>query len=75
MKSDPMIEGRCVMNILRRALQRDPTRRFSSAAEMGEACERYLYEKGYGPTNLTLKQYVMGLFPEASAEPVRFGLV
>ena len=25
----------------------------------------YLYDKGYGPTNLTLKQYLNGLFPEA----------
>jgi serine/threonine-protein kinase len=57
-----------VMSILRKALQRDPNRRFASAAEMGEACEHYLYDKGYGPTNLTLKQYVLRLFPEAAAE-------
>jgi hypothetical protein len=31
---------------------------------MGEACEHYLYDKGYGPTNLTLKHYVTTLFPE-----------
>lgn len=57
-----------VMAILRRALQRDPTRRFASAAEMGEACEHHLYDKGYGPTNLSLKQYLAGLFPEAPGE-------
>jgi serine/threonine protein kinase len=52
-----------VLAILRRALQRDPAHRFSSAAEMGEACEHFLYDKGYGPTNLTLKHYLRLLFP------------
>ena len=27
---------------------------------MGAACEHFLYDKGYGPTNLTLKQYLGG---------------
>jgi serine/threonine protein kinase len=56
-----------VMVILRRALQRDPARRYASAGEMGEACEHFLYDKGYGPTNLTLKQYVHRLFPGTDA--------
>jgi eukaryotic-like serine/threonine-protein kinase len=56
-----------VMGILKRALQRDPGRRYGSAAEMGVACEHFLYDKGYGPTNLTLKQYLNVLFPESSA--------
>jgi serine/threonine-protein kinase len=54
-----------VLAIHRRALERAPARRFDSAGEMGEACEHYLYDKGYGPTNLTLKHYVRALFPEA----------
>jgi serine/threonine-protein kinase len=59
------------MAILQQALQRKPERRFASAAEMGEACEHLLYDKGYGPTNLTLKQYLAGLFPEAfQSEPL-----
>ncbi len=53
--------------IVRRALERNPNRRYASAAEMGEACEHHLYDKGYGPTNLTLKRYVARLFPEAEA--------
>jgi serine/threonine-protein kinase len=53
--------------IVRRALERDPERRYASAAEMGEACEHFLYDKGYGPTNLTLKRYVRHLFPETAA--------
>jgi len=58
-----------VMQILRRALRRAPTHRFASAAEMGEACEHFLYDKGYGPTNLTLKQQLAVLFPDAAAAP------
>ena len=53
-----------VMAILRTALQRDATRRYASAGEMGQACEHFLYDKGYGPTNLTLKQYLSTIFPE-----------
>ena len=52
--------------IVRKALQRDPARRYATAAEMGAACEHFLYDKGYGPTNLTLKEYVGGLFPGAA---------
>ena len=33
-----------------------------SAAAMGEACEHFLYDKGYGPTNLTLKHYLASVF-------------
>jgi serine/threonine-protein kinase len=48
--------------ILTRALERASARRFPSAASMGEACEHVLYDKGYGPTNLTLKHYVGSIF-------------
>jgi serine/threonine-protein kinase len=62
-----------VMAIVRTALQRDPTRRYASAAEMGAACEHFLYDKGYGPTNLTLKQYVHTLFPDMKPLPPAAG--
>jgi serine/threonine protein kinase len=48
--------------ILARALERNPARRYLSAAAMGEACEHFLYDKGYGPTNLTLKHYLASIF-------------
>jgi eukaryotic-like serine/threonine-protein kinase len=51
-----------VLQILRRALQREAAKRYASAAEMGEACEHFLYDKGYGPTNLTLKHYLASVF-------------
>lgn len=58
-----------IMDILKRALQRDPAKRFPDAAAMGEACEHFLYDKGYGPTNLTLKQYLLSLFPGEPGAP------
>jgi serine/threonine protein kinase len=53
--------------ILARALERSSPRRFPSAAAMGEACEHFLYDKGYGPTNLTLKHYLLSTFGHAGA--------
>jgi serine/threonine-protein kinase len=53
--------------ILGKALDRNPGRRFVSAAAMGEACEHYLYDKGYGPTNLTLKHYLLSIFGRGMA--------
>lgn len=58
-----------VMAILRKALQRDPAQRYSSAGEMGQACEHHLYDEGYGPTNLALKRYLSTLFPAESHPP------
>ena len=51
-----------VQEILSRALMREPALRYESAAAMGEACEHFLYDKGYGPTNLTLKHYLSSIF-------------
>lgn len=59
-----------VMSIIRTALQRDAARRYPSAGEMGAACEHFLYDKGYGPTNLALKEYLTELFPGSTPEPV-----
>ena len=56
------LQGPPVEALLARALERSPARRFVSAAAMGEACEHYLYDKGYGPTNLTLKHYLASIF-------------
>jgi serine/threonine-protein kinase len=50
--------------IVDRALERDRAARFPSAGEMGLALERYLYEKGYGPTNLTLAAHMRAVFPD-----------
>jgi serine/threonine-protein kinase len=51
-----------VVEILAKTLERRLEKRFTSAAELGAACEHWLYDKGYGPTNLTLKEYLSALF-------------
>lgn len=57
-----------VEEILARALKREPSERYPDAAAMGEACEHFLYDKGYGPTNLTLKHYLGSLFGRGLAD-------
>ena len=51
-----------VLEILGKTLERRIEKRYQSAAELGGACEHWLYDKGYGPTNLTLKEYLSALF-------------
>ena len=51
-----------VLEILGKTLERRLEKRYTSAAELGAACEHWLYDKGYGPTNLTLKEYLSALF-------------
>jgi len=55
-----------VLEILAKTLERRVEKRYSSAAELGAACEHWLYDKGYGPTNLTLKEYNSALFGAAA---------
>ncbi|MBI2193547.1 MAG: serine/threonine protein kinase [Planctomycetes bacterium] len=50
--------------ILKRALQRRPEKRFQSAGEMGYALEYYMYHDRFGPTNVTMEKYLRELFPE-----------
>ena len=59
-----------VIDILAKTLERRLERRYSSAAQLGAACEHWLYDKGYGPTNLTLKEYLNALF---GADPSTLG--
>ena len=48
--------------ILMRALERDRSRRYQSAGEMGEALEYFMYHDRYGPTNVTLGNYMKRMF-------------
>lgn len=50
--------------IIDRALQPDPADRFQTAANMGYALEYHLYHEGYGPTNVTLRDYLRDHFPD-----------
>jgi serine/threonine-protein kinase len=55
--------------IVMRALERDVKTRYQTAGEMGVDLEYYMYHKGYGPTNVTLgnylKQHFLGKHSEA----------
>ncbi len=51
--------------IVDRSLQPEPGDRFQSAADMGYALEYHLYHDGYGPTNVTLRDYLREHFPTA----------
>ncbi|NUM34099.1 MAG: serine/threonine protein kinase [Candidatus Brocadiae bacterium] len=51
--------------IIMKSLSIEISKRFSSAAEMREKLEHFLYDGGLGPTNERLSQYVKLLFPEA----------
>ena len=48
--------------IMMTALKRDREQRYQTAGEMGEAIEYYMYHNRYGPTNITLGNYVKKLF-------------
>jgi serine/threonine protein kinase len=56
-----------VLEILAKTLERRIEKRYQTAAELGAACEHWLYDKGYGPTNLTLKEYLGALFGTTSS--------
>ena len=48
--------------ILMKALERDRKKRYQTAGEMGDALENYMYHDRYGPTNVTLGNYVKLVF-------------
>src|SRR5579862_2480540 len=54
--------------ILMKALERDLDKRYQTAGEMGGALEYYMYHKGYGPTNVTLGNYLRNVFLNQASE-------
>ncbi|HYF48339.1 MAG TPA: serine/threonine-protein kinase [Planctomycetota bacterium] len=55
-------------DILMKALERDLNKRYQTAGEMGVALEYYMYHKGYGPTNVTLGNYLKQNFLGVSSD-------
>lgn len=53
-----------VNEIIMRCLQKDKTKRFQTAGDLGYALEYHMYHKGYGPTIVTLAKYMAHLFPD-----------
>ncbi len=55
-------------DIVMKSLERDLTQRYQTAGEMGVALEYYMYHKGYGPTNVTLGNYLKNTFLNQRSE-------
>ena len=53
--------------IMEKALQRPRNDRYQTAAELMSALERFLYSRGYGPTNEKLAAYLNNLYKDGQA--------
>lgn len=49
--------------IIRKATQRAPAERYASTSDFAIDLERFIYEKGYGPTFVTMAAYLKEIFP------------
>ena len=56
-----------IERILYKALQRDPEQRYSETGAMGQELEFYMYNDRFGPTNITLAQYLAKFFPSRAS--------
>jgi serine/threonine protein kinase len=57
-------------SITMKALEKKPEDRFQTAFEFGDALERHMYGKGYGPTNEKLARYLLEIFPGVDRDRV-----
>jgi serine/threonine-protein kinase len=55
-----------VVKIMNRALDRTLEKRYQDAGQMGYDLEYYMYHDRFGPTNVTLANYLRKLYPEGS---------
>jgi serine/threonine-protein kinase len=56
--------------IVELALQRVAKNRYQTAGKMGYDLEHYMYHNRFGPTNITLEQYLKKIFPECESNPM-----
>ena len=52
-----------LMDILRKMLATDPAERFASCADLARSLEYYIYKDGYGPTIVSLAEYMKDFMP------------
>lgn len=66
-----------IVEIVMRCLAKKPADRYQKAGELGYALEYCLYSGGYGPTIVTMANYVAELFPDHGfyAPPPRPGTI
>ncbi len=67
---NPHIPAR-VEEIIMKALEVNPAKRFQTAEEMLEAIEIYLYHDRYGPTNEKLAKHLEALYPDVNKDIVQ----
>jgi len=56
--------------IMLKALERNLSKRYQDAGKMGYDIEYYMYHKGYGPTIVTLENYMRQIFPHLYKAPL-----
>lgn len=56
--------------IIMKALEKTVDERWQSAREFGDALERHMYGKGYGPTNEKLARYMAQIFPDIDRDRI-----
>lgn len=56
--------------ITMKSLEKKPENRFSTAQEFGDALEKHMYGKGYGPTNEKLARYLLEIYPGTDRDRV-----
>ncbi|MGH7143355.1 MAG: serine/threonine protein kinase [Planctomycetota bacterium] len=56
--------------IIMKALEKTVDERWQSARELGDALERHMYGKGYGPTNEKLARYMAQIFPDIDRDRI-----
>lgn len=52
-----------LLDILKRMLATDPAERFESSADLARVLEYYIYKDGYGPTIVSLAEYMRQIMP------------
>lgn len=63
-----------VEEIVMRATRRVATERFATSADLAVALEKAIYGRGYGPTFVTLAEYVQSIFPGLARSPLAAGV-
>ena len=56
--------------ILLKAVERSLAKRYQDAGKMSYDLEYFMYNKGYGPTIVTLERYMRQLFPQLYVAPI-----
>ena len=62
-----------IERILHRSTNRHPRERYGTTSELAVDLEKAIYDKGYGPTFVTMSNYLKDLFPALAVEMPQVG--